>query len=417
MIPQDFNEVKEILKIVVKNWLLQYFSITHYIFLIGIFFVALYQLIKYQLKLSDIQKQTLFITLIILFGTIIYSALMLRQFTNHDYYFLDTFYIPFVLLFLLILSVTSSLIFNYKAYLTKLVVLAICCILLFNTLLIQQKRRQSGYWDNVQQTIINFQNSELLDSLKIPKTSKILDLCSFAPNIPFILMDRSGFATLSTSEENIKNALKWDYDFISIQNEFFLSDVYSNYPDIINRISKVGDNGKISIYKLFEGQLKVSLNDFLDISNKKPAFEREIAFDTVPDKEWHNTKSTKIVKYSGLKAGVVNTGDEFGITFKVKNLDQLKERSTLLYLTSVFLKNVDHLIDCYIVVSVASTEGTIYYKSYNLANLLRLTNSWEQINLTFQLPIINTENYELGVYIWNSGHNNLYYDDIKIQLY
>jgi hypothetical protein len=416
--PSNLNELIEILQIVKQNWFYQYFSKIHYIIFIGLLFISIYQLTLKKIRLTDIQKQAFIIFFIILIGCLMYSFLMLKQFREHDYYFLDTFYIPFILLFAFMLSIVLPFKIKYLNGITNLFILLIMFFLIANAIKTQENRRLSANWDITGQTIRNFKDSkEFLDSLKIRRNTKILDMCSVAPNIPFILMDRIGYTILTTSAENIKRSLTWKYDYIVIQNEFFLSEIYSNYPDIINKIEKLGDNGKISVYKLQNGKKKKMLVDFLGLKDKLPVLSNKMTFDSIAGKEWQNIKSTNLVSYSGTYSGIVTKEDEFGITFKIKNIKELKYRSMLLYINAFFLENLKPLKDCYIVASISAGNDNVYYKSYDLANLIKLGNAWKRLDLTFQLPQIDKDDFEVGIYIWNRGHNLLYYDDFEIQLF
>ena len=42
---------------------------------------------------------------------------------------------------------------------------------------------------------------------------------------------------------------------------------------------------------------------------------------------------------------------------------------------------------------------------------------WQNTSLLFQLPRIETENYEFKLYIWNTGRAELFYDDFKFFVY
>jgi acetolactate synthase regulatory subunit len=78
----------------------------------------------------------------------------------------------------------------------------------------------------------------------------MLIIDDIAPNIPFILMQRKGFVVMNTNQKNIEDALKWDYNYIIVQNEYFIPEIYTPYPNILSKLNKIADNGKISVCKL-----------------------------------------------------------------------------------------------------------------------------------------------------------------------
>ena len=97
--------------------------------------------------------------------------------------------------------------------------------------------------------------------------------------IPFLLMNRKGYITLSTEREVILNVLSWDYDYIITQNDFFLSDIYTTYPEIINRTNVLWNNGKISICKLNEIELNQTLEEYLGLYERVPLAQEFIDFE------------------------------------------------------------------------------------------------------------------------------------------
>lgn len=69
------------------------------------------------------------------------------------------------------------------------------------------------------------------------------------------------------------------------------------------------------------------------------------------------------------------------------------------------------------VASVTEDGKQVFYETYNLAEVLHEENKWEPVTLTFQLPRITSNEYEFGLYIWNTGKNHLYIDDFKLKMY
>lgn len=68
-------------------------------------------------------------------------------------------------------------------------------------------------------------------------------------------------------------------------------------------------------------------------------------------------------------------------------------------------------------VSIYEAGQNIYYKSYNLQNLITQEGVWEQVSLLFQLPEITSDDYEFAIFIWNTGKSELYYDDFDFLIF
>lgn len=415
---KNIQQVIEILIVVKDQWLFQYFTKVHYILLGIILLTYLILFLLKRIKHSSLTKEIFLLIGIMFLGCLSFTVLMLRQFPAHDYYFLDTFFLPIIIFLLLVLTLIPIQSNKKNLYLSVIFIVLVSIPFILNAYNSQKNRHDTGYWDRTNSTINNYKNSsKLLDSLNISKQSKILVIDAYAPNIPFILMDRKGYAIMTTSKENIENALLWDFDYITIQNEFFLSDIYSEYPEVLKRIYKLADNGKISVCRYSKNVLNQSLQDFIGISGKEPVFKTTISYesDTLLNGEWQNTKATDDFSFSGKKSGVLDIDMTYGITFKTKDLPIITEKNCFMYFSSCFLH--DTTGNCEIVISINENGQNIFYKSTNLRNILKNRNEWEQVNLMFQLPIVNDNNYEFALFIWNTGKTRFFIDDFGFELY
>jgi hypothetical protein len=413
--PSSFEQTKEIIKYVYDNWFFQYFTRPHYLILLTIIILAAYFFI---FKKIQIQKTKIYFGVLIiayLFGCIIFAMLMLRQFYAHDYYFIDTFFLPIILFLMLAISLFPDM--GKRKYKTIAVVsiVVFSAILLLQIIKSQEKRRETGYWDRTGITINNYRNSSVfLDSMGVPKSSKILVLDAVAPNIPFILMQRKGYAVMNTNQENIEEALKWDYDYIVVQNEYFIPQIYTPFPGILLKLNKIADNGRISICTLSKNN-KQSLLDFMRLNSRESVFEKYVTFDNIPDSLWQNFNPIDDFGYNSVNSGHLTSDIVYGLTYKTKSLPELKTSVRTLLFSSYFLK--DTTINCEIVVSINANKQNIYYKSTNLKDLIKHNGKWENVSLIFQLPMIQSNDYEFAIFIWNTGKSELYYDNFGFSIY
>ena len=412
----SIEQAKEILKMVYERWGTQYFSQFHYLLYSLFLLTSLFFIFFKKRKINNEISMLLLLTAINFVGCIGFALLMLRQFPDHDYYFIDTFFLPIILSLILFVSIIPNINKQKHKVILTLFVFLSAIPLVTNAVRSQNNRRVTGFWDRMAATIENFNNSSrFLDSLGIAKNAKILVIDAYAPNIPFILMDRKGYAILSTKKEVIENSLSWKYDFIVLQKEFFLSDIYSTYPDILSRITKIAENDNILICKLSDNYKKQTLLKFLGLENKAPVFQAIQSYDSIPNKSWQNTQSTSDIFYSANKSGVLTPDMTYGLTYKTVKIKGITEVGKILYLSSYFF--AEKLNDCEIVVSINENGNNVYYKSFNLKELLKEKRKWEKVDLLFQLPQINNNDYELGIYLWNTGKSNLYIDDFTIKIY
>lgn len=411
---ESFQEFIDILKSIKNKWMMHYFSILHYSALALLSFVAFIYLICKKTSIKKEVLTVLFLTSIIFAGSVLFALLMFRQFSAHDYYFLDTFFLPIILLLIVVLSLIPS--HKFTPVYFSLTIVLISVPLVINAKESQKEIRTTGPWDRVYATINNFKDAEkYLDSLKIPKNSKLLVLDAYAPNIPFILMNRKGYAVLNTNKERIQEVLKWKYDYIIFQNEFFISDIYTPYNDFISNTKIIWSNGHISICKSIENEKNQSLIEYLGLSKKTPSFEKKMDYDSLNIDIWENTNSTDKLYFSGKRCGIVTPDMIYGLTYKTKNLPIIRIKNSLLLFQSYFLH--DSSADVELILSISENGENIYYKSYNLRYLLKKKNSWEKLNLTFELPKIKSDDYEFSIFLWNTGKTKLYLDDFEFKLY
>lgn len=417
--PRNFHEFRIILKLVLKKWAYQYFTKVHYVVFIILILATLITFLVRRKVLQQIHKQLLVIFLLFIVGNTGYSILMIQQFPAHDYYFLDTFYLPSILFLVILVSILSGA-HKLLRFPTMILLFLACIFIIPRAVRSQEMRRKTGNWDHTETTIQNFMDSKaFLASAHVPDAAKILVIDAYAPNIPFILMNRTGFAVLTTSKENIDKALKWDFDYIVIQNEFLLSEVVSNYPELINRIERLSSNGKITLYRLLPEPRHQTLYTFLGLNDKRPVSIERCAFETVDsiwNKHWKKIKLTNEVSYNGRASGFVNNTQEFGLTYKLINPDMFRDSSRLVLFKGYFLRKKD-LTECSIVASVTSGDKSLFYNAYVLQDLITKSNQWQEVNLFFQIPKVEKKDYKLELYIWNKGRNTLYYDDTEVRIY
>ena len=412
--PESLHDFFIQLKQVFKNWGFQYFSTSQLLFLIIGLIYKTYRIFKRQNILKESYSLLLYAG-IAFSGAFFYFILMIKQFPAHDYYFLDTFFPVIVLLTIWLLTGIPSIKnrFIFPAY---LVLLLFISGFVFNSSKIQKERRQTGFWDRIQITSENFTNSKiLLDSMGIEKDAKILVIDAYTPNIPFILMDRKGYAVLTSSKTNIQKALSWDYDYIAIQDGFLITEVINAYPDIIKLIERIGGNGKISIYIKREKPKKTNISDFLQLNMNKSLLTKIINFDSIPGECWMHTDSVynEITK---SRTGILTPNEEFGLTLSLTNKNNKIIKPSKVFFEGKFLFTGE-VHQLYLVVSQKNTNLN-YYMQIEVKPDTKNRNDWQDISLLITpLPRIDITEAELAIYLWNMGRNTIFYDNISISLF
>jgi hypothetical protein len=414
---QSIPEFFHFAKISLQRWFFDYFSIVHYILFVlaGSAAIIRIKTIKH-FHIANELKSVLVVIALMLIGYMAFTIAMIKQFPDHDYYFLDTYYLPVVLLmgvFVSLISIPVKMPFKPP---TSAAVMLIAIPFLLIAGQSQNHRSITQPDDRTAATIANFQgSSEFLDSLGISRDARIIVLDAYAPNVPFILLERKGYAIMSTKRQILEKVIDWDYDYLVFQNMFFVSDIYYSYPEIIKKLEVVADNGKITICKKLPDQTDSDLLRFLGLHDKKPVFSSFLDFETEAPSEWSNVFITEEQSFSGQVSGVISNDSEFGITFISRGLPIGNSAKRILHF-SAYLKVMAEG-DCDLVISLSKNGNNIYYSSYGLSDAIKSDGRWEKASFVFLLPDLIIEDHELRLYFWNRGGMELLVDDIELGLF
>ena len=250
---QSWIDFRLLMSKTLDNWHLHYFGEIHYnIFLLITIFALLYFIFTRIENIRAIKSERdkplslwIFFAISIL-GEMLFTLAMARQFRNHDYYFIDTYFLPLLLLLILILNILPR-IKNYRQSVFFGLITIFFISLMIDNVVEMQKQRRRKYWDPTAiRTINNYQGAEqYLDSIGISKDAKILTLLAYPQNTPFILMNRKGYTEMLDKEEKIEIGLTFDYDYVVVENKLVNDDVKMEY---ISDLKYVSDNGKISVF-------------------------------------------------------------------------------------------------------------------------------------------------------------------------
>ena len=396
-----------------SNWIFHYYTLFHYVII-----VLMVWLLKRDLKRTTIQpfqKELFQFILISLAGAIFYSIAMATQFPAHDYYFYDSYFPGIsVALFLLIIRLNTITLINPKNL--RIIVPILIVILIISSFYTQLKRRETGHWDRVEITKNNFLNSNhFLDSIGISTNSKILVIDANTTNAPLILMNRKGYTVLTTSEEKITEALTWNYDFIVLQDEFILSDIICEYPQIINQLTRINGNGKISVYTMDKNPIDNTLESFLGLDEKSPLFISQLKSGKPAPEFW-----SKIISSTPDSLGnsfiTINPENEFGATFAISDSSFLLNKNlSILIEMDVNLQSKNN--SSKLVSSLSQNGKLIMYKSFDLNQMIEIPNKWQNTLFYFPVPLLKSKPYELKVYLWNPNNDIFFVDNTKITIF
>ncbi len=363
-----------------KNWSLSYWSLSQYVLLLMVP-VVLFLMRK---KIFKGYRLQLFLIAILNLGAgLLYSFAMAKQFPMHDYYFLDSLFLPLVLL--LALGFSAVEIHHRRQQIPLAIALLIFApAMLWASFQKQNERYTSHSWDLVEATRLNFVGSDaFLSENGIRRDAKMMVLDAYSSNIPLLMMDREGFTVIETSAKKLTKALQLPFDYVVIQNRGLGSDVLRNLPELTNKLEPIANNGKIGLYKYSASSLPQNwLNlllvnsltkSFIPISDSVPlCMDQETAF--------VNIKDTLLTGESEVVSALLFQADAFTDQTSLNGLN--------------------------LVVDAKDDAGFSFYDSRPLSAFYT-PNQSTQINVFVGLPEQMPVNTHVKVYLWNPGKNNV----------
>ncbi len=405
--PAEIGELFSITAEVFRRWWLQLFTVFHYV-LLSIVGISLGNFLLSGNKLSGLKRELTLHTIIVLCGAGIYYALMSKQFVEHEYYFIDSFYLGLILFFILGID---SLDINKPQ---KMIWSGLFALLIaggvWASKQVQEQKYTTKVWDRGEVTRENFIGSErLLDDLGVPKEAKMLVVDAYSTNAPLILMNRKGYTVVSTERKDILIGLEYDFDYLVMQDIFMPSDAIPNYPEFLEELKRVGGNGRISIFKMDKKIMTRSIEELLGVTTTHSI--EKLNFDSNQTSEtWFNVNRTdSAVSRSAPNSYFLNPQIDYGPTCV---LEKSATANRVLF-ESYVKTGKEGLNGVYVVLSMKQADKEIYYKSHEIK--LPPKESWQVFQCLFVVP--EGSGYEMKLYIWNKEKKEAGLDDLKLTTY
>ncbi|MAC94805.1 MAG: hypothetical protein CMC96_04820 [Flavobacteriales bacterium] len=416
---ESFSEAKDIFTKTIDQWLYHFMSHSHYIlFLVSIIIVVGLLLFS---KVAFNKKEKLLLTQVgLLIGAyIVFSIAMLRKFPDHDYYFLDTYIAPVLLILILAFSVLSSWLKRLKGKLLVEVVLLIVFLIpaFIHANKVFEERRTNKSWENSVETVADFNGvSQLLDSLRVGEDKKLLVVGNEIPNLVLALAQRKGFVVMHKSKEQLKEVLNWPVDNVLLHNQTYFNSYYDLYPEFVYYLDRVYGNETLTIARVSEKMKVKQISELIDLGvNELKRFD--LNFDEEREwKNWQNINRIDSVFYSEPYSAIVHNTQEFGPTLKTTDFGFFKNQEVKVKV-SAQLKMWEIKNELYFVVQLVTNGEVISYQTVDVTTLFEETGKWSKVTCGFDLPMIKSENVEFGFYIWNKGKAEVFYDDLSLKFF
>lgn len=198
-----------------------------------------------------------------MFGELLFAVAMSRQYCDHDYYFLDSLFLPIVFSFVLLLSILPNPTKRWMQITILPVVLMIICFMTVEACQMQKVRRLEG--TESLQTAIRYKGANhMLEEAGLgSKDLRFMTMFSYPQNLPFAMMDREGFSVMWTNPEIVEHALTFDYDYIIVEDEVYRKE-FDEAPYILPRLRRLTGNGELSVCELSDTLLHPTADHFFE---------------------------------------------------------------------------------------------------------------------------------------------------------
>ncbi len=261
------EDVLVILQNVHDRWRFHYFQrMQHWLYVS----VAAGVLVAVFFKKKNVNKtrnklSLWWLLLIWVFGEMLFVTAMLSQYMDHDYYFLDSLFLPIVMLLVGLLSLLPNPSPRWGKILSLAVVLSLIGLMTAEAFHMQEERRKQGI--DALQTAVRYKHAnKMLEEAGFgSKELRFMTLFSYPQNLPFAMMDREGYAVMWTNPELVAHALTFDYDYILVEDDIFRKE-FEEAPYVLPYLRRLAGNGEISVCTLSDSVLHHTAEDFCQYS-------------------------------------------------------------------------------------------------------------------------------------------------------
>jgi len=236
--PASFQEAYEALFGIFSKWGLVWFSPWHLVWLVfGLVLIALNPRLPKTSMSIGVPLTGLGIAFCYFLG-------MERQFWDHDYYVLDSFY-PALVLFVIWIN-------EHNAADKRLLwpEIGLLCGAFLWAAPIQQFYQNAKRFETTEKTNHAYAAAKpMFDAVDPDGKAKVLIFEAYSFNLPLIGIRREGYCLLSSKAEVQQAALSRQPDLVACLDTFFVSEVVQDNPAIVSQLRFLKSDGTVLLFK------------------------------------------------------------------------------------------------------------------------------------------------------------------------
>ena len=407
------TEIKGVLENVKKLWLPDYFHFSVLLLLAGSFVFLL-------MNFKKANKVLIFSILIVFTECIIYILLQFWTFADHDYYTIDMYILP-----VLIIIGTADLLnrhFN-KAFKSVFIKSGFALFLLFNIYYASRQltNRYEGWMNDYPQNKDLYTLTPYLRQIGITPQDTVISIPDIS-HVSLYLMNQKGWTEYTDTKFSKSEPVRYNQDSAGISESIRKGAKYL----VLNGISELykkpylqsfctnlaGQYRSIMIFNLKSpirnfspGERKINLIltcDAEQLSSDKQTFAG------MPDSTVFRNGETRSSEYahSGKYSSKLNADKPYGMTIALKDLQYGES-----FLITAWRKTAGTAKGGL----VASSSPVSYYSGeYKVVETA--PGGWEKIQMEVFIPA-ELSGQELSVYVYNPEKDAVYFDDLEIKRY
>ncbi|MFT6167227.1 MAG: hypothetical protein ACJASF_001925 [Vicingaceae bacterium] len=402
-----FTSVSNFVEVVfgaADRWSNQLMSPYHAILLIPLIVACIFQ--YKNLKTINHQKKKLLSFLLISFiGVLFFFIAFGRQFTDHDYYYIDSFLPLFSLWIIFMLSIVTI---SKKWY----TFIGGSCFIFFFYFFgyskdIQSLRYTPPFDDRVEYAFNVYQSSA--DDLKtwgVNKKDTLYVIDANSTNIPFTIWGNKGYSNLKTRANILGPELDSNFTYATMVDSFFFNNVYKDYPHIINQLERVEGNGKLSLYRK-------SAKNNPSLFFTQLHYEKHTNFEQQGDLPKSATAWLPIEQSDSLhgKSLKIEAKNVYALTIRDTIRNKFEIEPLRIQLVGDYFQNDSSRMQ------VIFRVGSYYGVHYTISEL-KTIDEWQKHQFSFVVDPLKFKDGDLWeIFVWNPDQTELIVDNLNLIIF
>lgn len=260
--PESWVEVHDLLNNIKDYWQWQYFTrLQHWVIALTLLAAAVVVFRHRAPRTVRCSPLALgWLSVVYFLGEVCFFIAMMVQYKDHDYYFLDSFFMPCILLFVLSLKVLPDL----RGHLAEGIGIVVLVLLggKMTADAMDNNRSRCDKEDRAYQCSLNYEGADRwLDSLGVSRDATILSVFSYPQNAPFIQMGRKGYSLMWFDKEIVDAAQEFPFDYAVVEDKAFRVS-FVPHKRFLGRLQRLAGNGRISLCRMEDTIVNDCADDF-----------------------------------------------------------------------------------------------------------------------------------------------------------